>query len=103
MAIETRFVHVTATFLIIILASAPLALGGAEPDPAPNDIVEEAALPPAPDDDAFDPSLVQQPDDEPGSVAIIPDAESEVAIELAPWPKNWPRPQRRSGRPTRWW
>lgn len=85
MAIETRFVHVTATFLIIVLASAPLELAGADPDLAPKDIVEEAALPPAHDDGDFDPSLVQQPADEPGSAAIIPDAEPEVAIELDPW------------------
>jgi len=83
MPIETRFVHVAAGFLIIILASARLAPAGADPHLALTDIVEPAAPPPALDD--FDPSLVQHPGDEPDSVAIILDAESEVAIELDPW------------------
>ncbi|HSF07278.1 MAG TPA: transglycosylase SLT domain-containing protein [Methylomirabilota bacterium] len=82
MAIETRFVHVTATFLIIGLALAVVAPAGADPDLL-NDIVEEAASPPAHDD--FDPALVQRPTEEPGSLAVIPDAEAEVAIELEPW------------------
>ncbi len=85
MAIETRFVHVTATFLFIVLASAPFAPAGADPDVMLDDAVEEAAP------DHFDPSLVRQPVDEPGSVAAIPDvesevdAESEVAVELDQW------------------
>jgi membrane-bound lytic murein transglycosylase D len=43
------------------------------------DAIEEVAP------DRFDPALVGEPTDEPGSVAAVPDEESEVAIELDPW------------------
>jgi membrane-bound lytic murein transglycosylase D len=88
MAIEIRFVHVTATFLIIGLALALVGPAGADPDVLLNDTVQEASPPPAQND--FDPTLVQQPTEEPGTAAVIPDAETEaeVAIELEPWSED---------------
>jgi membrane-bound lytic murein transglycosylase D len=88
MAIEIRFVHVTATFLIIGLALALVVPAGADPDVLLSDTVQEASPPPAQND--FDPTLVQQPTEEPGTAAVIPDAETEaeVAIELEPWSED---------------
>ncbi|MGH7313449.1 MAG: transglycosylase SLT domain-containing protein [Candidatus Rokuibacteriota bacterium] len=84
MTIEARFVHVAVGFLVIVLASAPLAPVGADPHLSQTDIVEHPALPPGLDD--FDPALESYPGDELGSVAIIPDeSEFDVANELDPW------------------